>query len=153
MVNALVPRDLAARASRVGDLLTTHFVRRWPKRRALTAVGALATGLGVFGVLALGLPSTPQSQTLSALSPALETAGVALFEPLTFADRFAADVKDLPPTVGVSASLSDDPRAARLAAYGAALEGRSRESVPAEGAEVIPPAQPRAPSETTGARP
>jgi len=153
MVNALLPLDLAARASRLGDVLTTRFLRRWSKRRALTAMGALAAGLGAFGVIALGLPSTPQSQTLSALSPALETSAAAMFEPLTFADRFAADVKDLPPTVGVSASLSDDPRAARLAAYGAALEGRSGEPVRAEGVEVIPPAQPRGPSETTGARP
>ena len=153
MVNALLPGDLVARASRFGDLVTAHFLRRWSKRRALAAVGALAAGLGVFGAIALGLPSTPQSQTLSALSPALETSAAAMFEPLTFADRFAADVKDLPPTVGVAASPSDDPRAERLAAYGAGLAGGSKESVPAEGVEVIPPAQPRAPSETTGARP
>src|ERR1700730_492792 len=112
MVNALLPRDLAARASRFGDLLTAHFLHR-SKRRALAALGAFAAGLGVFGAIALGLPSTPQSQTLSALSPALETSGVALFEPPTFADRFAADVKDFPPTIGVSGAVSDDPRAAR----------------------------------------
>jgi hypothetical protein len=151
MVNALRLRDLAARASRLGDLLTTHFLRDRSKHRGLAAVGVLSAGLGVFGVIALGLPSTPQSQTLLALSSSLETSDVAMFEPLTFADRFAADVKDLPPTVGVSGAPSDDPRAARFAEYGAVLG--SRQPVTAEGVEAIPQAQPRAPSETTGVRP
>lgn len=151
MVNALLPRDLAARVSRFGERLLGHFLRQGSKRRAPMTVGVLAAGLAMFGVIAVGLPSTPQGQTLSARSSSSETSDVAMFEPLTFADRFAADVKDLPPTIGVSAAVSDDPRAARLAAYGAALG--SREPVSADGGDVIPQAQPRGPSETTGARP
>jgi hypothetical protein len=125
MVNALFPRSV---------------------RRVLAVSGVLAAGLGV---IALGLPSTPQSQTLSALAPALDQSAASVFEPQTFADRFAADVKDLPPTIGVSAPLSDDPLAARLAEYRAVLDGASKEP----GSTEVPPAQPRVPSETTGARP
>ena len=130
MVNALFPRDLAAHVS--------HFFRHHAKTRALTATGVVAAGIGVFGFIALGLPSAPQSQTLAALAPTLETPAAALFEPPTFSDRFAADVKDLPPTVGVGGSAMDDPRAARLAEYAAALKDGARES--------------RVPLETTGAR-
>jgi hypothetical protein len=82
MVHTLLSRGLAARASRFGDLLATHFLMR----RALTAVGVSAAGLGVFGVMALGLPSTPQSRPLSAVSPALYHHKAALIEPLASAD-------------------------------------------------------------------
>jgi hypothetical protein len=149
MVNALLPRGLDRHASRLGDFLTARFFGQRSVRRTLTVSGVLAAGVGVFCVIALGLPSAPQSQTVSGLAPALDQSAGALFEPLTFADRFAADVKDLPPTIGVSAPLSDDPLAVRLAEYRAVLDGASKEPVSAE----VPPAQPRLPSETTGARP
>jgi hypothetical protein len=134
MVNTLLPRDLLG-----------------SKRRALMTVGAIITGLGVFGVIALGLTLTPESQTLSAPSSAIDQSETALFESPTFADRFGAEVKDLPPTIGVSGSVSDDPRAAPLAAYAAVVEARSRASAAAEGPDLIPPGQP--PSQTTGVRP
>ena len=132
MVNDLFPRDLGVRFSQL-----------WQHRSVPRALAAL----GVLGLLALGLPSTPQSQTLSALGPNLETSDAAPLEPLTFADRFAA-AKDWPATFGVSAAASSDPRAARLAEYGASLQ----RSAKADGEQVIPQAS-RGATETTGARP
>ena len=149
MVNALFPRDLAAGGSRFGNGLRTHFSRHSSKRRVAAAAGVVAAGLGVFGVIALGLPSTPQSQTLSALSAALDKSEPALIETLTFADRFAADVKDLPPTIGVAASVPNNPLAVRLAEYRAATGGSASEPAPGEGIGVIPQGQPRATETTT----
>jgi hypothetical protein len=80
MVHTLLSREFAARASRFGDLLGTHF----SKRRVLTMVGMSAAGLGVFGVIALGLPSTPQSKPLASLARGHSKA--ALIEPLASAD-------------------------------------------------------------------
>jgi len=133
MVNALLSGDLAARLSGTVGLVKVQLLRQ-------RSVPKLLVATGVLGLLAFGLPSTPQSQTLSALAIAAETSDVASFEPLTFADRFADDVKDLPPTVGVSVAASVDPRATRFVEYAASLEGRA-----AQGAE-------RVPSETTGSR-
>jgi hypothetical protein len=152
MVNAFLPRNLAARAARSGDFLFTYVWRRGSRRRSLAVVGALTAGLAVIGAVAMGLPSTPQSQMLSAVSAAADKSDAAPSEPITFADRFAAVVSDLPPTVGVSASQSNDPLAVRLAEYRAVLEGQAKEPV-STGIAAVPEHQPRAPSETTGARP
>jgi hypothetical protein len=86
MVNTPLPREIVGHEFRFGNLLATPFLRHFSKRRGLTMVGVLAVSLGVYGVIALGLTSTPQSQTRSALSPALDQSRRTLIEPLTFAD-------------------------------------------------------------------
>jgi hypothetical protein len=86
MVNTPLPREIVEHESRFGNLLATPFWRHLSKRRGLTMVGVLAVSLGVYGVIALGLTSTPQSQTRSAPSPELDQSRRTLIEPLTFAD-------------------------------------------------------------------
>jgi hypothetical protein len=123
--------------------LSALFLTRSARRRSVAVVGGLAAGLGLFGAIALGLSSSPHSQTLSALTSAADQSEAVVAAPMTFADRFAADVRDLPPTIGVAAVVADSPLALALTDYGARLGGEGAESVRA----------PRPPAETTGSGP
>jgi NhaP-type Na+/H+ or K+/H+ antiporter len=160
MVNALLRRGLAGRLAQSGDFLFTYLWRHGWRRRSLAMVGALTAGLAVIGAAAMLLPATPQSQMLPAVSAATDKSDAASAEPVTFADRFAAEVRDLPPTVGVAASLSNDPLAVPLAALAVrlaesrdGLDGQAKPAISAEGIAVAPAEQPHPRSQTTGRRP
>jgi hypothetical protein len=112
-------------------------VRRiWPyASRLLMFISFALAVLGLFGPIALALLSTDTASV---------NAGDTVSE--TFALRFAEDVIELPPTIGVSAIPSDNPLAARLAEYAVFLQDRAGGSNAAEDVR-----RPR--SETTGAHP
>jgi hypothetical protein len=78
MFATLLPREAASRSRKA-----THPLQNRSKGGAATMVRALAPGLAAFGALALGIPSTPQSQTLSPEPVKCQTASIGA---LAFAD-------------------------------------------------------------------
>jgi hypothetical protein len=161
MVNAFRRRGLAGGLARSRDFPFTPAWQLGRRLRPLAVVGALSAGLAVIVAIAVALLTTPRSQMLSAISAAANKfTAAAPSEPIPFADRFAADVGDVPPTVRVSTALSNDPLATplaelavRLAQSRDLLEGRAEPPISTESIAVAPEEQPHARSQTTGTRP